>query len=362
MSKILTVNYNESPCYDIIIEKDFSKLAEAFSKLSVTGKKLCIVTDTNAGPIYAEEVKACLEETGNDVYIYTIPAGEEFKTLDTVADVYEYLILNKFDRTDMLVALGGGVVGDLTGYTAATYLRGIKFIQIPTTLLSQVDSSIGGKTGVDFRAYKNMVGAFHMPKLVYTNISTLKTLSTRLFNSGLGEIIKHGLIKDIDYYNWLIDNVEKIKLLDEDALEEMIFISDTIKKNVVEKDPTEKGDRALLNFGHTLGHAIEKLMNFELYHGECVVLGMIAALQLSVNKKLISQSEYEAAYKLFEKFSFPLTVKGITKEDVLSISKNDKKMVSGKIKFILLKSIGNAYIDMEITDDEMLDSLINIIK
>ncbi len=362
MSRKLTVNYNNKPCYDIIIEKDFSMLAEEFSKLGITGKKLCIVTDSNAGPLYANEVKESLEKTGNTVIIYTISAGEEFKTLDTVADVYEFLIINKFDRTDMLVALGGGVVGDLTGYTAATYLRGINFIQIPTTLLSQVDSSIGGKTGVDFRAYKNMVGAFHMPKLVYTNISTLKSLSTRLFNSGLGEIIKHGLIKDNAYYNWLSDNVDKIKALDEAVLEEMIFVSDTIKRDVVEKDPTEKGDRALLNFGHTLGHAIEKLMNFELYHGECVVLGMLAALELSVKRNLISKSDYEAAYNLFEKFDFPLTVTGISKEDVINVSKNDKKMVSGKIKFILLDSIGNAYIDLEVTDDEMTDSLINIVK
>lgn len=362
MSKSITVNYNEKPCYEIIIEKDFSKLSDAFSKLAIKNKKLCIVTDSNAGPLYAEEVKKCLEATGNQVFVFTFPAGEENKTLSTVEDVYEYLIQNKFDRTDMLVALGGGVVGDLTGYTAATYLRGIQFIQIPTTLLSQVDSSIGGKTGVDFRAYKNMVGAFHMPKLVYTNISTLKSLSQRLFNSGLGEIIKHGLIKDLEYYNWLYENVEKITILDDDALEHMIYVSDLIKKDVVEKDPTEKGDRALLNFGHTLGHAIEKLMNFTLFHGECVTLGMIAALQLSINRGLISDEEYEKAITLFEKFNFPLSVSGITSEDVVKVSKNDKKMVSGKVKFILLKEVGNAYIDMDVTDEEMINSLINVVK
>ena len=362
MSRKLNVLYNEKPCYDIVIEKDFSKLAESFSALSITGKKICIVTDSNVSPLYAKEVEECLKTTGNQVFVYTFPAGEENKTLDTIADVYEYLILNKFDRTDILAALGGGVVGDLTGYVAATYLRGVSFIQIPTTLLSQVDSSIGGKTGVDFRAYKNMVGAFHMPKLVYMNIGVLKSLSQRLFNSGLGEIIKHGLIKDENYYKWLSDNFEKIKSLDMDALEEMIYVSCAIKKDVVEKDPTEKGDRALLNFGHTLGHAVEKLMNFSLFHGECVVLGMVVALAISKKRGYISEKEYDDAISVFNSYEFPLEVCGITKEDVVLVSKNDKKMVSNKIKFILLEKIGKAYIDMTVTDEEMIEALSFIVK
>lgn len=362
MSRCLTVNYNGKPCYDIIIEKDFLRLADEFLKLKVTGKKICIVTDDNAGPIYAEEVSRQLAKTGNSVYIYTIKSGEENKTLETVQEVYEFLIKNRFDRTDMLAALGGGVVGDLTGYTAATYLRGISFIQIPTTLLAQVDSSIGGKTGVDFKSYKNMVGAFHMPKLVYSNISTLKTLSQRLFNSGLGEIIKHGLIKDYNYYKWIADNLEAIKSLDMDALSYMIYISNVIKKNVVELDPTEKGDRALLNFGHTLGHAVEKLMDFSLYHGECVVLGMIAALDISVSKGFIGKEEYSDAVKLFEAFDFPVYVTGINPYDVVEVSKNDKKMVSGKVKFILLRKIGDAFIDTEVSEEEMISSLGKIIR
>lgn len=362
MSKKLTVNYQEKPCYDIVIENSFEKLTEAFSRLSVTGKKICIVTDSNVGPLYAQEVAKCLEETGNYVFCYTFPAGEENKTLDTVEDVYEFLIQNHFDRTDMLAALGGGVVGDLTGYVAATYLRGISFIQIPTTLLAQVDSSIGGKTGVDFRAYKNMVGAFHMPRLVYMNIHVLQSLSSRLFNSGLGEILKHGLIKDKDYFQWLCTNSDGILRLEDSVLEEMIYVSCTIKKEVVEKDPTEKGERALLNFGHTLGHAVEKLMNFTLYHGECVVLGMIAALDISHRRGFLSDEEQKNMLELFEQFGFPTKVQGITAEDVVSVSKNDKKMVSGKVKFILLKRIGEAYIDMTVTDEEMKEALGTIIK
>ena len=361
MSELITVHYNEKPIYDIAIEKDFSKLAMKVSELGISGRKLCIVTDSNVGELYADEVKNELEKTGNTVFVYTFRAGEASKNLNTVEDVYEYLIINKFDRKDMIVALGGGVVGDLAGFTAATYLRGIDFIQVPTSLLAQVDSSIGGKTGVDFRAYKNMVGAFHQPRLVYMNLSVLGSLSERLFNSGFGEIIKHGFIKDKEYYTWLKENIQHIKSHDYDALENMIAISCNIKRRVVELDPTEKGDRALLNFGHTLGHAIEKLKNFELYHGECVVLGMVAALEISRTRQLISDAEYEDAINTFKAYNFPVTVDGISVEDVIKVSKNDKKMDAGKIKFILLDRIGNAYIDKTVTDDEMRAALSKVI-
>ena len=285
--------------------------------------------DSNVGPLYAEQVKNELEKTGNTVYVYTFAAGEENKTLDTVQDVYEYLIENHFDRNDCLVALGGGVVGDLTGFSAATYLRGIKFIQVPTSLLAQVDSSIGGK---------------------------------RLFNSGFGEIIKHGLIKDKEYYNWLKDNAESIKALDTDALEHMIYVSCNIKREVVENDPKEKGERALLNFGHTLGHAIEKEMNFSLYHGECVVLGMIAALNICVELGTITGEERDDALNTFALYEFPDHVTGIKIDDVIAVSKNDKKMDAGKVKFILLKSVGDAYIDRDITDDQMRRALEGVIR
>lgn len=362
MSEIITVHLDQKPIYDIVIEKDFSHLGTAFSSLNVTGRKICIVTDSNVGPLYAKAVQEVLETTGNQIFVYTFAAGEESKNLNTVQDLYEFLIENHFDRKDMLAALGGGVVGDLTGFTAATYLRGISFIQIPTSLLAQVDSSIGGKTGVDFRAYKNMVGAFHQPKLVYMNMSTLLSLDTRLFNSGFGEIIKHGLIKDAAYYRWLQNNAAKIQSKDYDALEQMISGSCNIKREVVELDPTEQGDRALLNFGHTLGHAIEKLMNFQLYHGECVVLGMIAALNISVARGHITQAEYDDAIQMFKDYAFPTNVTGISIDDVIRVSKSDKKMEANQIKFILLKQIGNAYIDRTVTDDEMKRSLTDIIR
>lgn len=361
MSKLITVNYNQKPCYNIVIENDFSKLAEHVTKLEISGRKLAVITDSNVGPLYADKVAQCLKETGNNIFVYTFEAGEKNKNLNTVQDVYEFLIKNKFDRKDMLVALGGGVVGDLTGFAAATYLRGIDFIQVPTSLLAQVDSSIGGKTGVDFRAYKNMVGAFHQPRLVYMNTSTLSSLNTRLFNSGFGEILKHGLIKDASYFQWLKDNIEKIAALDSGYLEEMIYRSCEIKCKVVENDPTEKGERAQLNFGHTLGHAIEKQMNFELYHGECVVLGMIAALNICVERGTITKEEYDDIYNTFKAYNFPMTVDKTTIDEVIAASKNDKKMDGNKVKFILLKKVGKAYIDMTVDDNTMRRSLKNVV-
>ena len=361
MSKLITVNYNQKPCYNIVIENDFSKLAENVTKLEISGRKLAVITDSNVGPLYADKVAQCLKETGNNIFVYTFEAGEKNKNLNTVQDVYEFLIKNKFDRKDMLVALGGGVVGDLTGFAAATYLRGIDFIQVPTSLLAQVDSSIGGKTGVDFRAYKNMVGAFHQPRLVYMNTSTLSSLNTRLFNSGFGEILKHGLIKDASYFQWLKDNIEKIAALDSGYLEEMIYRSCEIKLKVVENDPTEKGERAQLNFGHTLGHAIEKQMNFELYHGECVVLGMIAALNICVERGTITKEEYDDIYNTFKAYNFPMTVDKTTIDEVIAASKNDKKMDGNKVKFILLKKVGEAYIDMTVDDNTMRRSLKNVV-
>ena len=362
MSKRHTINYNAQPIYDIVIEQDFSGLPGEINNLELTGRKFCIVTDSTVAPLYLEQVKSLLANQVGNVFEFIFPAGEENKNLDIVKKLYEFLIINHFERRDVLVALGGGVVGDLTGYTAATYLRGIDFIQVPTTLLAQVDSSIGGKTGVDFDSYKNMVGAFHMPRLVYINTSTLNTLNDRIFNSGFGEIIKHAYIKDINYLKYLYDNRELIRDRDISCMEEVIYGSCLIKGNVVENDPTEKGERMLLNFGHTLGHAVEKLCNFTMYHGECVVLGMICALKISLDRGKITAEDYNKAITLFKSFGYPLNVSGMDAELIIKISKSDKKMGAGQIRFILLDGVGNAYIDTTVTDEEMASSLSEILK
>ena len=249
MCNALTVHLNDEPIYDIFFANDFNSLPELLAGQGIADRRVCIVTESNVAPLYLDEIRNQLDGKCKELISIIFEAGESQKNLDTVKMIYEKLILAKFDRKDLLVALGGGVTGDITGFTAATYLRGIDFVQIPTSLLAQVDSSIGGKTGVDFDSYKNMVGAFHMPKLVYINVSTLTTLSDEQFISGMGEIIKHGLIKDSAYFDWLIENHDRILARDKDVLMEMIRVSCNIKRVVVENDPTEKGDRALLNFG-----------------------------------------------------------------------------------------------------------------
>lgn len=353
----LDVRKDGAFCYSIRFEKDFSGLSEEIEALGFSGRRLCVVTDSNVEPLYLEEVKAGLEKCTESVFSYVVPAGEQHKTLDEIKKIYEYLIVNLFDRKDCLIALGGGVIGDMTGYAAATYLRGVDFIQLPTTLLSQVDSSIGGKTGVDFDSYKNMVGAFHMPRLVYMNLSALDTLSEEQFACGMGEILKHGLIKNREYFQWCLEHEKDIQERDYETLFRMILESCKIKRAVVENDPMEKGERALLNFGHTLGHAVEKLKNFELLHGQCVAIGCMGALKISEMRGNLSEKDLILAQECFERFHLPVRVDGLPAEDLLKISKSDKKMEAGKIKFVLLKEIGNAYTDLTVSDQELLKAL-----
>lgn len=353
MSKKLKINYRQEPLYDIVIENSYDKLLEEMDFLDIGNRKLCIVADSNTEKLYSREVADILKEKAREVVIFTFEAGEEHKTLDTVRSLYEFLIMSRFDRKDLLIALGGGVTGDLTGFAAATYLRGIDFIQLPTTLLAQVDSSIGGKTGVDFDSYKNMVGAFHQPRLVYMNIGTLNTLNARQYFSGMAEILKHGLIKDEEYYTWILEHMAEIYEKDPLTLEEMIFRSCVIKGRVVENDPEEKGERALLNFGHTLGHAIEKYMDFKLLHGECVALGAVAAAYLSWKRGYIEEDEFLEIRDMFVGFRLPISIENVVLDEIVNSVKLDKKMDRGQIRFILLKSIGNAFIDSTVTDDEL---------
>ncbi len=362
MKNCLTVNYENKPAYNIVFEPDYNKLPELLCTLEAKSRKIMIVTECNVGKYYLDEVKAVLSSVTDAVYDFVFPAGEASKNLDTVSLCYEKLIKEGFDRNDFLLALGGGVVGDLTGFIAATYLRGIRFIQLPTSLLSMVDSSIGGKTGVDFKAYKNMVGAFYQPKLVYMNLTTLNTLQEREYLSGMGEIIKHGLIKDASYYFWLKDNSEKILQKDYEVIKEMIYQSCLIKKEVVERDPKEKGERALLNFGHTIGHSLEKLMNFSMLHGECVSVGIAAASYLSMKRGFIKISEWEDILSTLELFRLPVFVLNLNKEEVYEVTKLDKKMDSAKIRFILLNTIGNAVIDPTVSKEEMSNAIHSVVR
>lgn len=354
MSQRLTINLNNQPIYDIVYEQDFENLAKELEPFGISEKKLCVITDTRVKGFYADAICEALKDCCKEIVVYAFPYGEENKNLDTVRNIYTFLIQNKFERKDMLLALGGGVVGDTTGFVAATYLRGIDFIQVPTTLLAQVDSSIGGKTGVDFDQYKNMVGAFYMPKLVYMNVSTLKTLDDRQYYSGMGEVLKHGLIKSAKFYEWIIDNMYEIHERNLETLEDMVYKSCTCKKLVVEKDPTEKGERAILNFGHTIGHAIEKAKNFELMHGECVALGCVAAAYISWKRNMLSKDEYYEIRDMFVPFNLPISIEDVNPEEIYALTTSDKKMEGNQIKFILLKKVGKAMIDTTVTKEEII--------
>ena len=353
-SVCLPVKKDGNFSYHIYLEETFARLPDRIRELDAESRKICIVTDSNVAGLYAGEIEKLLQPCCKEVSVYVIPAGEEHKNMYEIKKIYEHLILHKLDRQDLLVALGGGVTGDMTGYAAATYLRGIRFVQIPTTLLAQVDSSIGGKTGVDFDQYKNMVGAFHQPSLVYMNIGSLSSLPEEQFACGMGEILKHGLIRDSGYYEWVIEHMSEIDDRDMDTLFQMVEGSCRIKRQVVENDPTEKGERALLNFGHTIGHAIEKLKDFQLLHGQCVSLGCVAAAYISWKRGYLSSDEFYEIRDMNVGFGLPISFDGLRSEDIVEATKHDKKMASGQIRFILLKKIGKAYIDTTVTDEEML--------
>jgi len=353
---------DNAPLYPILFDDSYDGLADLLRSLNMQGRKLCVVSDSNVAPLYAKDLTGLLEKEGFFCVSFTFTAGEASKNLDTVSELYAFLIEQSFDRNDVLLALGGGVTGDLTGFTAATYLRGIRFIGMPTSLLSMVDSSIGGKTGVDYKAYKNMVGAFYQPSAVYINVNALQTLPEREFLAGLGEVVKHGFILDKSYHAFLKENVNKISAKDIEVLNAMIFQSLCIKRGVVERDPKEKGERALLNFGHTIGHAVEKLNDFALLHGECVSVGMVAAAELSVMRGVLSRAEAEEIKDILEALGMMTRVSALEKDVFLSVCHRDKKADGAKIKFILLKEIGQAYIDSEVSDEEIWAAFQTIIE
>lgn len=360
--KTLPILYQGTHCYNIELHHSFLGLPDALKDLQFLGRRLCIVSDSNVNALYGDEVQTLLLQNGFETVIrFVFPAGEENKTLSVIEDLYEVLIQHGFDRSDVLIALGGGVTGDMTGYAAATYLRGIRFVQIPTSLLSMVDSSIGGKTGVDFRGYKNMVGAFHMPSLVYVNLSVLQSLDERQRASGMGEIIKHSLIRDKQYVSMLQNFKEKILALEADAVTDMVFRSQEIKKQVVEHDPKEKGERAHLNFGHTIGHAIEKALNFALLHGECVGLGMVAASYISFLRDNITEAELLSIEALIASYGLPVRFNDLNNEEIIDNCFHDKKKEGNSIRFVLLQTIGSCYTTTDVSKEEM-NSAIHYLK
>ena len=340
MNNIIEINNEGKHAYNIVFSDSFKLLKEQILNFNIKNKRICIITDSNVSDLYADEVKRLVDMNCKQCIVVNFHAGELSKNQETVNKIYNVLVKKKFDRKDLLIALGGGVVGDITGFVAATYMRGIDYIQVPTTLLSQVDSSIGGKTGIDFKDHKNIIGAFKMPKLVYINLNTLKSLPEREFNAGMGEVIKYGLIMADDFYEFLNKNIAKIKSRDLETLANVVYMCCRLKKVIVEDDPYEKNVRKILNFGHTFGHAIEKCKSFEYLHGECVSLGIVAASYISYKINQINSDTFNSIKNCLASYGLPVAVSGIKPKDILREILNDKKMHSGQITFIVLKRIG----------------------
>jgi shikimate kinase / 3-dehydroquinate synthase len=308
-------------------------------------KRVAIVSNTTVAPLYLGALSKMLESNGVRVVSIILPDGEQYKNSETLNLIYDALLTHRCERNTPLIALGGGVIGDMTGYAAATYLRGVPFIQIPTTLLSQVDSSVGGKTGINHPLGKNMIGAFYQPQLVLADIATLNTLPDQELRAGLAEVIKYGLIRDLPFLEWLEANMEKLLARDVGALQYAIARSCENKAEVVGNDERESGERALLNLGHTFGHAIENGMGYGAWlHGEAVAAGTIMAADLSQRMGWISEQDVVRIRQLFERAGLPVVAPHLGVEQYLQLMGLDKKVVNGQIRFVLLKALGHAVI------------------
>ena len=319
-----------------------SRLGAECAQLKL-GQRCAVITDSNAGKQFAKEALRSLSASGFEPILITVPAGEKSKRIAMVEKCYDQLAAARLERKSFIVALGGGVVGDLAGFVAATYLRGIPFVQVPTTLLAQVDSSVGGKTGVNLKAGKNLVGAFYQPQLVLCDLDTLATLPKREYISGLAEVIKYGIIYDAILFSQIERNLPKLLARDSATLTSVIARCCEIKAHVVGEDETESGLRAILNFGHTIGHAIENSSGYGKYlHGEAISIGQVAAARLSHKILGLPAHEVDRIEKLFVAVSLPVKVKlnATRGKKLFAAMKLDKKVSAGEVKFVLAEKIG----------------------
>jgi len=323
----------------------------------IKSKQVCVVSNTTVAPLYLSALRELLSDYS--VVHIELPDGEAHKDLTTLNTIFDCLLKHRHNRNTTLIALGGGVVGDMTGFAAACYQRGVPFIQIPTTLLSQVDSSVGGKTGVNHALGKNMIGAFYQPQAVLADTETLLTLPQRELSAGIAEIIKYGLIADADFFAWLENNVEKLLACDKEALTYAIFRSCEIKAEVVAQDETEGGIRAILNLGHTFGHAIETAMGYGVWlHGEAVAAGMLMAVDLSRRMGWLEQSVVERTQQLLLRAKLPVsTPVEITDKQYIELMSVDKKVLDGKIRLVLIKQLGEALVTSDVPKVLLLTTL-----
>lgn len=345
--------------YDIHVGDGLLDKAGELISGACKGRTAAIVTNKQVGNLYADRLIKSLGKSGISAQVIVIPAGERYKTLATVARVYERLLDMKLDRGGMMIGLGGGVVGDLAGFVAASYLRGIDFVQIPTSLLAQVDASVGGKTGVNLARGKNLVGAFHQPKIVVIDVSVLRTLPAREFRCGLAEIIKHGIIRDSEYFSFLERNLKAIKRQDAKILEYTIERSCEIKADVVRQDERESGLRRILNYGHTVGHAVESLTGYRMYkHGEAVSIGMVTAALAAREMGSASPDLVDRIVGILKAAGLPCALPTeISHQDIVAAMGLDKKVAHGRLHVVLVNSIGSAFVADDVPTEIWLKAL-----
>ena len=311
--------------------------------------KLVIITDPTVNRLYGESLGQSLAKEGFSVSTLLVTEGEEQKSLETAGKLYHELTSSYAERTTPILAVGGGVIGDLVGFVAATYLRGVPLVQIPTTLLAQVDSSIGGKVAVDHGQLKNKIGTFYQPKLVIADMDTLKTLPVEELANGLAEVIKSAAIRNKRFFTFLEENLDRIKGLDEEVLEEVVFQTAKIKAEIVEKDERDSGLRNILNYGHTIGHAIESVSGFKMRHGNAVAIGMLAAAKISNKMGILDESELIRLKNVIEKADLPTEIPSLKVEEIMRAMRHDKKVLRDKVRFVLLRSIGSVFITDEVS-------------
>lgn len=342
---VLTVNLGANS-YDILIDSgSLPRLGQRCAEAGLCGS-VALITNTTVSSLYGQIARAALEQAGNRVVTIEIPDGEKFKNSATLNSVYDALIEGGIDRKSFIVALGGGVVGDLAGFAAATYLRGIPFVQVPTTLLAQVDSSVGGKTAIDHPRGKNLIGAFYQPQLVLIDTDTLKTLPEREFRAGLAEVAKYGVVFDHSFFEFLEHNIGAILELERNALQHVIMRCCQLKASVVEQDEKESGLRAILNYGHTLGHAIETGAGYGLLvHGEAVAIGMVLAARISLAHGHCSQEDIDRIERLLTAFGLSLVPPIVGHDSLFAALVTDKKSRGGAISFICNKGIGGYVVE-----------------
>ena len=354
--KTIQINLGERS-YPIFIGQKLFTESNLIAKY-IKNKRVAIVTNTTIEPLYLREIRELVQHA--DPLPIVLPDGEKYKNHESLNYIYDQLLANKFGRDSLIIALGGGVVGDITGFAAATYMRGIDFIQMPTTLLSQVDSSVGGKTGINHALGKNMIGAFHQPKCVLINIDVLATLPDRELSAGLAEVIKYGLIRDATFFSWLEIEMENLLSKSPDHLMEAIYRSCENKASVVAEDEFEssKGVRATLNLGHTFGHAIENAMGYGNWlHGEAVACGMVMASYMSMRLGWLSMQDFERTKLLIQKANLPTSPPDISSDQFINLMTADKKAVQGKINLILQKEMGHAILTDQYPHEILLDTL-----